>query len=57
MVIYTLLMQYDFSSLLDQVDEVKGWLTDTYAGLQSGKITPTTLAHVLVEAYGSMTRS
>ncbi len=48
-------MQYDFSTFSGRVKEIIDWLGKEYIGIQSGKITPSLLDRVTIEAYGTKT--
>tara|TARA_B100000745_G_scaffold58094_1_gene34426 strand:- start:18393 stop:18941 length:549 start_codon:yes stop_codon:yes gene_type:complete len=44
---------YDFSPLQQRIDETQEWLRKEYAGLRTGRATPTLLDSIYVESYGS----
>jgi len=47
-------MAYNFSELKRGLSEVEAWLTKEYAGLRTGRATPSILDHVMVSSYGDM---
>lgn len=48
-------MAYDFSSLKQNIEEIKSWLIKEFSGIRTGRAAPALLDGVLVEAYGSRT--
>ncbi len=47
-------MAYNFSELKKGLGEVESWLMKEYAGLRTGRATPSILDHVMVSSYGDM---
>ncbi len=47
-------MAYNFSDLKKKVKDVEVWLGKEYAGIRTGRATPSILDNVKVESYGEM---
>ena len=44
---------YDFSKFKQKIKEIEEWLKREFAGVRTGRATPTLLDGILVESYGS----
>lgn len=47
-------MNYDFSKLKNNINEVESWLTKEYTTIRTGMASPALLDSVRVDSYGSM---